>query len=89
MQVDVLVSGFLYHRRNPEDEQWLFEPVKAGPGAALFPLITVWEKSASGIISLIYNEPWQTLKTFPTCTFLHGIMYVIFISDNRVVDMMF
>jgi len=26
--VDVLVSGFLYHRRNPEDEQWLFEPVK-------------------------------------------------------------
>lgn len=26
--VEVLISGFLYHRRRPIDEQWLFRPVK-------------------------------------------------------------
>ena len=26
--VEVLVSGFLYHRRGPPDEKWLWDPVK-------------------------------------------------------------
>ena len=31
--VEVLVSGFLYHRRGPPDEQWLWDPVKELGGA--------------------------------------------------------